>query len=805
VEVEGCPIRKEVIAGVIDDNDDINLSVWRGPGWGNQKTFTLLADKNFKCFDIAYESQSGNALVVGREGTGTPLLYNIWDGSQWTFSSPQVAFSLPGGEVHDVVMTSQPGGNEILIAVVTAWDDIQLVRWNGVIFTDLGTIETQVAYNDFRMVEIVYEHYSGDAMVVWSRNTDSALKYRMWNGSVLGPEGDVPDFGGNENQVIRGAADSDPASDYIVIAAVDNFYDINVAVWDGDAWVDSHQVETAAATNVTQSFDVAWEAAGEDVVIAWAPWTATNVRYLVWKKGVALVHCTIKEGPDLQQQPWTVRLQPIAGTEKIVLLGETTSNDLRYCLWIGDQFKGNPAVLLEPDVPVQNDIAYDLAEADVPRTGGSGSAPASNQAPEVDAGPNETICLPTNEATLSGTVLDDGLPNPPGAVTTTWSKESGPGTVTFNDASLTDAVATFSAVGTYVLRLTADDSHLADFDEVTITVSETPYVETYETWSATSDGSWELIDLSGSPFNVPANALIEVAITNRRMGNEYEGGVRAVGSSLERRFKLHEAEGGGKDVVVMHVQANEASQIECYAKHTSYVEFTLLGYWTCSTYVETFYDFKAGASGSWQDHNLGAYGVGPGQVGEIVIANTNSSNEYRGGVQPVGPDLGRTLSIHEAESGGVDTATMLVTADNTASATVQLWAESNSSIDFYLVGYWSDPSGTYTDSVGLINSTGGPSADRTWEDKNLSSMGVPANAVVQIAIVNTNNSVERELGLRETGSSLSRMLDFQEAEGGPGDTASFHVNADENATIQWYDESVGEGHDFNLLGWWVLP
>jgi hypothetical protein len=49
------------------------------------------------------------------------------------------------------------------------------------------------------------------------------------------------------------------------------------------------------------------------------------------------------------------------------------------------------------------------------------------------------------------------------------------------------------------------------------------------------------------------------------------------------------------------------------------------------------------------------------------------------------------------------------------------------------------------------------------------------------------------------------MLDFQEAEGGPGDTASFHVNADENATIQWYDESVGEGHDFNLLGWWVLP
>jgi hypothetical protein len=30
-----------------------------------------------------------------------------------------------------------------------------------------------------RMVEIIYEHQSGDAMVVWSRNGDSAFKYRM--------------------------------------------------------------------------------------------------------------------------------------------------------------------------------------------------------------------------------------------------------------------------------------------------------------------------------------------------------------------------------------------------------------------------------------------------------------------------------------------------------------------------------------------------------------------------------------------------------------------------------------------------
>jgi photosystem II stability/assembly factor-like uncharacterized protein/Tfp pilus assembly protein PilX len=474
-ELEGCPIRKEIVGGVIDSNNNIKLTVWEGTGWANQHTLSTNADSNYKCFDIAYESQSGDALVVGRDGTGTPLKYNIWDGSGWVFTpTPVVAFSLSSGNVHDVVMASQPGGDEILIAVVTSNSEIQLFRWDGSAFSDLGTIETTAARNDFRVVEIVYEHQSGDAMVVWSRNADDMLKYRMWNGVALGPEGNLPDFHGNENLVIRGAADSDPASDYIVMAAIDNFYDINVAVWDGDNWIDSREIETAAATTNVQVFDVAWEAAGEDAVIAWAPWSATNVRSMAWKKGTALADCIIQEGPDLQDQGWVVDLLPISGTEKIVLLGETNSNVLRYCLWAGDNFKGDPAILIEPNVPLRDDVAFDLAEADVPRTGGTGSGSGGgNLPPTVEAGSDQTIYLPC-DAILDGTVTDDGLPDPPATVTTTWSKTSGPGTVTFGDVSQVDTTAAFSEAGTYVLRLRANDDELQDFDEVTITVSWGP-------------------------------------------------------------------------------------------------------------------------------------------------------------------------------------------------------------------------------------------------------------------------------------------------------------------------------------------
>jgi hypothetical protein len=89
----------------------------------------------------------------------------------------------------------------------------------------------------------------------------------------------------------------------------------------------------------------------------------------------------------------------------------------------------------------------------------------------VNAGPDQSVTLPAS-AVLDGTVTDDGKPTPPGAVTTAWSRVSGPGPVTFGDASAVITTASFSAAGTYVLRLTADDGALSAADELTVTVTD---------------------------------------------------------------------------------------------------------------------------------------------------------------------------------------------------------------------------------------------------------------------------------------------------------------------------------------------
>ena len=97
--------------------------------------------------------------------------------------------------------------------------------------------------------------------------------------------------------------------------------------------------------------------------------------------------------------------------------------------------------------------------------------PPANQPPVVDAGSDRAIVLPA-VANLSASADDDGLPDPPGALTLAWSKVSGPGTVAFGNASSVATTASFSSAGVYVLRLSASDGALDASDDITISVED---------------------------------------------------------------------------------------------------------------------------------------------------------------------------------------------------------------------------------------------------------------------------------------------------------------------------------------------
>lgn len=98
------------------------------------------------------------------------------------------------------------------------------------------------------------------------------------------------------------------------------------------------------------------------------------------------------------------------------------------------------------------------------------SAAATNSAPVVKAGANQTITLPAN-ATLTGTATDDGQPNPPGMLALLWSQVSGPATANIATPNQLSTQVTFPTAGIYVFRLTASDSVLSSSATVQVTVN----------------------------------------------------------------------------------------------------------------------------------------------------------------------------------------------------------------------------------------------------------------------------------------------------------------------------------------------
>ena len=157
----------------------------------------------------------------------------------------------------------------------------------------------------------------------------------------------------------------------------------------------------------------------------------------------------------------------------------------------------------------------------------------------MNAGPDQTVNLP-NAATLDGTVTDDGLPNPPGAVTTTWEKVTGFGDVIFGNPNAVDTTAQFSVEGTYVLRLTANDGQASVADEITVTVA--PHVTGALTKSVVAVGERTRFKGTVSPAAAGQPVLLQ-----RRKGGKW---VRVAtkhleaGSSSAYKFKIRRGDSG---------------------------------------------------------------------------------------------------------------------------------------------------------------------------------------------------------------------------------------------------------------------
>jgi hypothetical protein len=114
-----------------------------------------------------------------------------------------------------------------------------------------------------------------------------------------------------------------------------------------------------------------------------------------------------------------------------------------------------------------NDLStISISNFEVVQSTGATGGPRSPGAPSASAGSDQFIPFGSSTA-LQGSVTTTGAPP-----TVQWKVYSGPGTVTFGDATQAATTASFSQPGSYLLMLSAADGvHAVAYDAVTINVT----------------------------------------------------------------------------------------------------------------------------------------------------------------------------------------------------------------------------------------------------------------------------------------------------------------------------------------------
>ncbi|MFL6240865.1 MAG: PKD domain-containing protein [Actinomycetes bacterium] len=194
-----------------------------------------------------------------------------------------------------------------------------------------------------------------------------------------------------------------------------------------------------------------------------------------------------------------------------------------------------------------------------------------NLAPTVALG-RDTATHVNEAITLTAAERDDGRPNPPNTLTTTWAEVSGPGTVVFGTPSQPQTTATFNAVGTYVVRATASDSALGGSDDIAVSVVAAgaalpfaiPVTKVFDDVEEQPSGyvSW----LEGT-LNIPNNGSTHQTVGVRFTGLPVPNGATVTSAWIQ--FQTRVATSGTASILIQGDAADDAAEYFVVSKDVS--------------------------------------------------------------------------------------------------------------------------------------------------------------------------------------------------------------------------------------------
>ena len=310
-----------------------------GANWYEEWTQTVGGVDATRRFDIAFETNSGDALVVYSRGVaGTSELgYRTKPGSAGCGSANWSAAATldpvrTSGAVHWVKLASDRRADRDNIAAIwaDANSDLSAMVWDGAAWENepaaaLETsLETVAASQDVESFAVQTEALSGDLMVTWGHSAGAdgvnGVRYATatWTGGVplhtWGAPVNAPNFLDDATNLDLAA---NPAGNELVFASIGNAgSDLQAGYWSGSAWTNTANLDTTAQVPLagTKLVAAAWISSNTATrsVITYNDAATTNVGWYVGNAGVFTAQTDFTPSPvfanpqkyyDLQQDP----------------------------------------------------------------------------------------------------------------------------------------------------------------------------------------------------------------------------------------------------------------------------------------------------------------------------------------------------------------------------------------------------------------------------------------------------------------------------------------------------------------------
>ncbi|MFH0888386.1 MAG: C25 family cysteine peptidase [Planctomycetota bacterium] len=300
VIIKANPIANEYVCGILSSaNTRLTVYTWENGTWIQNWYDNATPSAVLKCFDIAYENNSGNWMVVYSNGATTnELSYRrrvdgVWDSSARTINSNRTTKA-----VERIKLASRPNSDEIALAFSDANDDLNVFVWfnDGTNYTwqaePASILSKTLSTINSPKFDIDYEQVSGRVVLIYSIAavvgmgvaTKTAGSTTWTNTTDEGTFLDIADY-------IDIAPE--PGTNYIAVASIaSSTRDLQLGIWNNGAWVnrwnDRDTTVVTMATNYTP-LGCGWAGtgAGRRAVFVYADVAAKTLPYFTWVKGAA--------------------------------------------------------------------------------------------------------------------------------------------------------------------------------------------------------------------------------------------------------------------------------------------------------------------------------------------------------------------------------------------------------------------------------------------------------------------------------------------------------------------------------------